>query len=428
MVNNYDVIIVGGGTSGLMAAINAAQQGARTLIIEKNKKLGRKLLLSGGGRCNVTNRTDRENLIKHIPGNGKFLYSALNQFDQEDIITFFENEGVELKEEDHGRMFPVTDRARTILDTLIKMAEEAGVDFLLQDSVASIVYEWHKDDSAYRGQVTAVKTESGQLIEAKSIVLATGGRAYPKTGATGDAYAWAKTAGHTIERLYPTEAPLLSKDQLIESKLVRGVSLRDVKVTVWDGNVGDKAIVHHQMDMIFTHFGYSGPAILRASGHVNQYLYETKKDSCYLSIDLLPEFNRQKLKEEAELVRDRQVVNVLKTWIPERLAEVICRRADIQTDTPYKQLDHKDVEKLWEIVKVFVITATGSMPIEKGFVTGGGVSTKEVDPKTMESKLMQGLFFCGELLDVNGYTGGYNITSAFVTGTIAGRYAAWQSF
>lgn len=421
-MTDYDVIVIGGGSSGLMATINAAQQGARTLLIEKNPKLGRKLLLSGGGRCNVTNRTTREDLITHIPGNGKFLYSALNQFDQEDIITFFEQAGVELKEEDHGRMFPVTNKARTILDTLVDKINDLDVTIRMKDPVDAVLFDREIN------RVKGIKTVAGETITANSIVLAAGGRAYPKTGATGDAYAWAKKAGHTIERLYPTEAPLLSNDQIITDKLLRGVSLRDVNVTVWNGNIGDKAIVHHQMDMIFTHFGYSGPAILRCSGHVNQYLYDTGLDLCHLSIDLAPNESLEAMQATAEEARDKQVVNILKQWMPERMAEVVCLLASVDSTKAYKQLVHSEVEALWSKVKTFPITATGSQPIEKGFVTGGGVSTKEVDPKTMESKLMQGLYFCGELLDINGYTGGYNITAAFVTGTIAGQYAAWSSF
>lgn len=420
-MKTYDVIVVGAGSSGLMAGINAAQVGARTLIIEKNRKPGRKLLLSGGGRCNVTNRTTREDLIAHIPGNGKFLYSALNQFDQDDIIQFFEEAGVELKEEDHGRMFPVTDRSRTILDTLIAKAEEAGADILLDTPVDGLIFEGK--------QVKGLKTVAGETIYAKSIVLASGGRAYPATGATGDGYAWAKTAGHSIQRLYPTESPLLSHDQFIHDRILRGVSLRDVKVTVWSGEIGNsREITVHHMDMIFTHFGYSGPAILRASDHVNQHLHDTGAEECNLSINLVPNSSEEELRQDAEELRDRQLVNVLKPWMPERVALFVIDQVRLDPEQPYKQLVHEELDRLYRHIQYFPITAYGSQPIEKGFVTGGGVSTKEVDPKTMESKLITGLYFCGELLDINGYTGGYNITSAFVTGTIAGRYAAWDSF
>ena len=441
---SFDVLVVGAGSSGLMGAINAASQGARVLLLEKNKRPGRKLLLSGGGRCNVTNRTSRQDLIAHIPGNGKFLYSALNQFDQDDIIDFFQSRGVALKEEDHGRMFPVTNSARTILDTLLAELEALDVTIWYEAPVERLLLDREA------GRVRGVLLASGREALAPAVVLAVGGRAYPKTGATGDGYAWARATGHTIERLYATEAPLLSQDRFIVDKSLQGVSLRDVAVTVWDaegapsasspaqtaGNTPAKqasapakAIVTHQMDMIFTHFGFSGPAILRCSGHINQWLFaHPEAESCLLTVNFQPHLSQADLSAQAEAGRDKQLLTLLKQWVPERLALVLCQQLGVAPETAFKQLTHAQIAQLWGLMTAFPLSATGSQPLEKGFVTGGGVSTKEVNPKTMESKLTQGLFFCGEFLDINGYTGGYNITAAFVTGTIAGQYAAWKSF
>lgn len=416
---DYDVIVVGAGTSGMMAGIHAAMNGARVLVIEKNQKPGRKLILTGGGRCNVTNRSSRDDLIAHIPGNGKFLYSTLDQFNQEDIMHFFIDRGIPLKEKDHGRMFPVTDSARTIRDCLVAELSHLQVDLRLDDPVAQINYDHvHK-------HVSGLTTRRGQTITAHSVILAVGGMAYPRTGSQGDGYQWAEAAGHTLTDFYPTESPLLSNDSFIQDKTLQGISLRDVAVTLWDNY--DKAIVTHRMDMIFTHFGYSGPAILRCSGHVNQFLMHNQATTAHLTIDLVPDRSQSDLMEEADAQRNKQLGTLLKPYLPEKLSHLIHQQVNIPIGSAYKQIDHQQVTDLWRRIKAFPITSYGSQPIAKGFVTGGGVHLKEIVPQTLQSKLMAGLFFCGEILDINGYTGGYNITAAFTTGAVAGQHAAWHS-
>lgn len=422
-MSQFDVIVVGGGTSGMMAAVQAALNGVRVALVEKNTKLGRKLILTGGGRCNVTNNSSRDELIKHIPGNGKFLYSALDQFDQSDIMAFFQDRGVELKEEDHGRMFPVTDSARTIRDTLINELKVLEVTIFTNQAVDSLLFD-HDNQ-----KVSGVQIKDGRKLFSKKIILAVGGKAYPRTGSEGDGYQWAQDAGHTLTDFYATEAPLLSNDDFIQAKTLQGISLRDVAVTLWDSQTASKQpIVTHQMDMIFTHFGYSGPAVLRCSGHVNLLLKENQAPLAHLTIDMTPHLSIQDLKDSAESMREKQLSTILNQWLPERLTEVVINRLALDSKIPYKQLVHSQVDQLWQLIKSFPITSYGSQPIAKGFVTGGGVNTKEVMPQTMESKLISGLYFCGELLDVNGYTGGYNITAAFSTGAVSGQHAAWSSF
>lgn len=420
MKYDYDVIVIGGGTSGMMAAIQAAQQGAHTMLIDKNKQFGRKLILTGGGRCNVTNNSSREELIEHIPGNGKFLYSSLDQFDQTDIMDFFNQRGISLKEEDHGRMFPVSNSARTIRDCLINELKKLNVILSLNHPVNHIEYDLSKQC------VKGIHTQSGEFYSCRSVIIATGGQAYPRTGSSGDGYVWAKQAGHHLTDFYATEVPLLSNDFFIKNKSLQGISLRNVAITLW--NDQGKEIVTHQMDMIFTHFGYSGPAILRCSGHVNQLLKKTKAPFARLSINLIADYSKQSVLDYAEQNRDKLLSNILKQWLPDKLIQLLLHLLDCSNKLSYKHLDHKQIEKLFQLLEHFPITTYGTLPIAKGFVTGGGVCLKEITPQTMESKKIKGLFFCGEILDINGYTGGYNITAAFSTGAVAGMHAAWNRY
>lgn len=420
-MTDYDVIVVGGGTSGMMAAISAAENGAKVAVVEKNKTLGRKLLVTGGGRCNVTNNRDKEEIVAHIPGNGRFLYSAFHQYDNYDIMDFFRSNGVALKEEDHGRMFPTTDKSRTVLEALIAIMDRLGIIVYTDAPVETISY---KDK-----RVTGLILEDDRELSAESIVLSTGGRAMPRTGSTGDGYKWAKKAGHSIKPLYPTEVPVLSDESFIQDKILQGLSLRDIKLSVL--NKKGKKVISHQMDMIFTHFGISGPAVLRCSMFVHQTMQRDKTDFVTMSLDALPELSKGELTQQMQrLVKnegDKSIKNALKGLVPERYLLFAFERLSLNENTPLKQLSDEERLNFIDFLKEFNFTVNGTLPIEKAFVTGGGINTKEVNPKTMESKFTKGLYFSGELLDYNGYTGGYNITGAFITGRVAGMHAAQQA-
>ncbi|KZE39771.1 hypothetical protein AV656_00290 [Bhargavaea cecembensis] len=412
-----DVIVIGGGPSGLMAAAAAGAEGARVLLIEKGNKLGKKLAISGGGRCNVTNNLEYEEIIRHIPGNGRFLYSPFSVFDNQDIIRFFEGLGVPLKEEDHGRMFPVSDQAMDVVNALTGELGRLGVKVRFGARVAKLLM----DDE----RILGVRLEDGEEIRSKSVIVATGGKAVPQTGSTGDAYPWAERAGHTVTELYPTEVPLLSDEPFIRSRELQGLALRDTAVSVL--NKKGKTLVTHRMDMLFTHFGLSGPAILRCSQFVVKERKKNSGNPVTMRIDALPDQNPEETFQH--LVRSgkeepkKAAKNLWKGLVPERWLLFLMSRSDIDPAAPAGQIAHDKLRKLAQFIHSFDMTVNGTLPIEKAFVTGGGVSVKEVGPKTLASKKKEGLYFCGEVLDIHGYTGGYNITSALVTGRIAGMNA-----
>jgi predicted Rossmann fold flavoprotein len=414
----FDVIVIGGGPSGLMAAIAAGEQGSKVLLIDKGDKLGRKLAISGGGRCNVTNRLPIEEIIKHIPGNGRFLYSAFSLFSNEDIILFFENLGIQLKEEDHGRMFPVTNKAQSVVDALLARLSELKVQIITNTPVQTLDYE--------NGRVQSVLLKNGERYFAKSIVLAVGGKSVPHTGSTGDGYAWAEKAGHTITELFPTEVPLTSNERFIKEKTLQGLSLQNVALSVL--NPKGKPLITHQMDMIFTHLGVSGPAVLRCSQFVVKAMKKWNLTEVTMSLDVFPDLSEEEIFQEIhKSLKDdpkKAVKNSLKGFIPERYLSFLFDINGIDSSVQGASLSHEKIRGLAKSCKGFMFQVNGTLPLEKAFVTGGGVSVKEIDPKTMESKLMAGLFFCGEILDIHGYTGGYNITSALVTGRLAGLNAA----
>ncbi|MBM7621392.1 putative Rossmann fold flavoprotein [Bacillus tianshenii] len=413
----YDVIIIGGGPSGLMASIAAAEQKARVLLLDKGNKLGRKLAISGGGRCNVTNRLPVDEIIKHIPGNGRFLYSAFSEFSNEDIIKFFEGLGIQLKEEDHGRMFPVTDKAQSVVDALLDKMKQLKVEIRTNTAVETVEYE--------EDRTKGVLLKNGEFIESTCVVIAVGGKSVPHTGSTGDGYPWAKKAGHTVTDLFPTEVPLTSTEPFIREKRLQGLSLRDVALSVL--NPKGKVVKTHQMDMIFTHFGVSGPAVLRCSQYVVKTMKKFNVRSVTMSLDVLPSINEEQVFQELHnLLKDepkKAIKNVLKGIVPERYLLFLLEQCGIDEQEIGATLAHEKIRELAKMCKQFRFEVSGTLSIEKAFVTGGGVSVKEIHPKEMASKQKDGLYFCGEVLDIHGYTGGYNITSALVTGRLAGLNA-----
>ncbi|WP_062354856.1 NAD(P)/FAD-dependent oxidoreductase [Bacillus kwashiorkori] len=413
-----DVLVIGGGPAGLMAAIAAGESNVRVTLIDKGNKLGRKLAISGGGRCNVTNRLPIDEIVKHIPGNGRFLYSAFAEFNNEDIIHFFENLGVKLKEEDHGRMFPVSNDAKSVVGALLHRLNELNVKILTNTPVKDILYE--------DGKVVKVLLENGNEIIPKAVIIAVGGKSVPHTGSTGDGYPWAEKAGHTITELYPTEVPLLSNEEFIQNRQLQGLSLRNIALSVL--NPKGKTIITHKMDMIFTHFGVSGPAVLRCSQFVVKALKKWELSEVVMKLDSLPEKKEEEIFQEfIEKTKEepkKAIKNSIKGHLPERYLLFLLNQAKIDQDAPLNTISKEKLRQLAKLCKDFRFTVNGTQPLEKAFVTGGGVSIKEIEPKTMASKMTKGLFFCGEVLDIHGYTGGYNITSAFVTGRLAGLNAA----
>ncbi len=402
----------------MMASIAAGENGSKVLLVDKGTKLGRKLAISGGGRCNVTNRLPIDEIIKHIPGNGRFLYSAFSEFNNEDIISFFEKLGIHLKEEDHGRMFPVSNRALDVVEALLNRMKELGVETRTNTAVEEVIYE--------DGETKGIRLMDGEVIDAKAVVIAVGGKSVPHTGSTGDGYPWARKAGHTITDLFPTEVPLTSDEPFIKQKALQGLSLRDIELSVL--NPKGKKLITHKMDMIFTHLGISGPAVLRCSQYVVKAMKKWKLTHVTMVIDSMPDTNEEQLfqslykqvKEEGK----KAAKNIFKGLVPERYLLFLLDKSGMDPDEKGDHLSSEKVRHFVKLLKQFTFTVNGTLSIDKAFVTGGGVSVKEIEPKTMASKKMHGLFFCGEVLDIHGYTGGYNITSALVTGRLAGYNAA----
>ena len=402
------VIIIGAGAAGLIAAGKAAERGREVLLVEKNDRVGKKLLISGKGRCNITNNTDIEGLIQNIPGNGNFLYSSFYTFSNLDLIELLEKEGLETKVERGGRVFPVSDQARDVVQVLQRFAEKRGAALRLQTPVERI--------EAENGKVTGVRLKNGSLLEADSVILATGGASYPGTGSTGDGYRMAQQLGHTVTPLQPSLVPLLTAEKWVPE--LQGLSLRNISVTFTD--MKGRKLYNDFGEMLFTHFGVSGPVILSGSRHILRYRYRDVK----LIIDLKPALDEETL--DARLQRDfekfsrKQYKNSLDELLPQKLIPVIIRLSQIPEDKPVNQITKAERRSLIKLLKEFTLEIAGSRPLSEAIVTAGGIVTDEINPSTMESKLVRGLYFAGEVIDVDAYTGGFNLTIAFSTGYTAG--------
>lgn len=408
-MTNSPVVVIGGGAAGMMAALSARRAGARVILVEPNEKLGRKLYITGKGRCNLTNNTTPEGVLRHVPRNGRFLYSAVTRFPPAAVMEYFETLGVPLKTERGGRVFPCSDRAADVIDALFFALKKAGVTLLRDRATALEIQE---------GRVTGVVLEV-QTLAAGAVILATGGLSYPATGSTGDGYRLAQEACHTIVEPRPSLVPLEEAGDTCAR--MQGLSLKNVTLTL--KNQKKKAVFQEQGEMLFTHFGLSGPLVLSASAHANW-----AKDTYTAVIDLKPALDEEKL--EARILRDvaqapnKAFHNFLEGLLPRLLIPVAGERAQIPADLPVNAMTRAQRRRLMEVMKHFAIPIAGPRPIKEAIITAGGVKTGEVDPGSMMSKKTAGLFLAGELLDVDAYTGGFNLQIAWCTGRAAGEGAA----
>ncbi|PWL70616.1 MAG: aminoacetone oxidase family FAD-binding enzyme [Clostridiales bacterium] len=404
-----DVIVVGGGPAGMMAAGVAARSGLRVLLLEKNPRLGRKLMITGKGRCNVTNNCDVQDFLNHVPTNPRFLQSAIHRFTPQDAMAFFEELGVPLKTERGSRVFPVSDKAVDIVDAMVKFVRESGVNVQYETPVKAL--------SCQDGAIAGVTLESGEMLEADAVVLATGGKSYPRTGSTGDGYHLAEQVGHTILPPRPSLIPIETQEDWCQR--VQGLSLKNVTLSAVDAESG-KIRYSELGEMLFTHFGVSGPLVLSLSAHLG----DLSKRQYRLLIDLKPALDIQAL--DARLLRDfselqnKDFGNSLEKLLPRKLIPIVISMSGIPSITKVNQITREQRRRLCELLKAVPLTVWRFRPIDEAVVTSGGVKVGEINPKTMESKLVKGLFFAGELIDVDAYTGGYNLQIAYSTGYAAG--------
>ena len=406
------IIIIGGGAAGLMAAVSAAKShsDAKITVIEKNARPGRKLMITGKGRCNVTNNCDIDTLISNTAKNARFLYSAFCNFSPADTMNFFENASVPLKTERGNRVFPVSDKASDIVDALYKEVKKSGAE-IINGTVTSVATD--------NGKVTGVKLQNGEYLPADSVLIATGGASYPLTGSTGDGYGFAKESGHTVTEIKPSLVPLCCHEGFCTK--LSGLTLKNVTLSLFEEGK-DKPLFKEMGEMLFTHFGVSGPLVLSASAYIKD-LSKTKY-TCF--IDLKPALTFEQL--DSRILRDfsefsnKNFSNSLNKILPKTLIPVIVSLSGIDPEVKTNQVSREERQKLVSLLKNFKLTVTGTRPIAEAIITSGGVSVREINPKTMESKLISGLFFAGEVIDVDAFTGGFNLQIAFSTGYTAGLY------
>ena len=438
------IVVIGGGPAGMMAAITASQDKENeVLLIEKMQSLGRKLLITGKGRCNITSSLPIDEFIKNTPGNGRFLYSCYQQFTNEDIIKFLNKEGLQVKEERGNRIFPVTDHSQDVLKCFTKKLKENNVEVLYNTRVKEILVNENYEEQAKKineenvkkskkqskkYEVIGIKTEN-ETILADSVILATGGKSYPLTGSTGDGYKLVEKFGHTITKIKPSLVPLEIYEKDI-CKELQGLSLRNIAIKITDLEK-NKLLYDDFGEMLFTHFGVSGPTILSSSAHLVRYKNieeKCKNKIVELSIDFKPALSEKKL--EARILRDfeelknKQFKNSLDKLLPQKLIPVILEQSGISADKKVNEITKEERKTLVKILKDFKLKIKGTRTIDEAIVTSGGIKISEIDPKTMESKLVKNLYFAGEIIDVDSYTGGFNLQIAYSTGFVAGKNAS----
>jgi predicted Rossmann fold flavoprotein len=407
------VVVIGSGAAGMMAAGRASELGANVIVLEKMNRPGKKLLITGKGRCNITNYGDREAFIKNTPGNGSFLYSALAAFSNWDLIGFFHDRGVETKTERGDRVFPVSDDAIDIVNALEEYVRKNGGQIITNTRVTEVLTE--------NGHVKGVKTADNHIYTADCVIVTTGGASYPGTGSTGDGYNIAKMLGHTIQPLRPALVPLETGEEWV--KELQGLALRNVSAKAYQG---EQLLDQDFGELLFTHFGVSGPIVLTLSGKIATELSRKSKEPIQIRINLKPALNEEQLDDRlqrdfAEYSR-KQFKNALDKLLPQKLIPVFVMLSGIAEDKPVHQITRQERLQLIQLLTDFRITITKPRPLTEAIVTAGGVSVREINPKTMESKIVSGLYFAGEVIDVDGYTGGFNLQAAFSTGFVAGSH------